>query len=177
MATARQIAQTVIAMANSLGQQSGGLFIPDIANMIPQTIKELVMSVADMGVQGDRKLLQKDFTVAISGSSADLTTHLNDAAGQMYAHLPFPSVIHSSSQAGELLYKPDRQNLDFIDPSTEGYDYYAVDGNVLYFISLSPLTGNFTVRSFFFPVVTALPEQFEQDLINRLLMKIGAVKR
>lgn len=179
MATARDIAEQVLAKATSFGEEAEGLFLPDVVNMIPSAIREMVIDIADNGNQSDRKLFQKDFTVAISVTSpyytGDLTTSLA-AAEPMYVHLPFPAVLHSSSQTGELLYKPDVSNLGFVTLE-DGYDYYAVDGVVVSLNTLVALTGNLTVRSFYFPVVSALKPQFQTELVNRLLMTLGMVKQ
>lgn len=177
--TARQVAEAVIAQMQHLGEEVEGVYIPDIAHEIPGTIKEMVMDVAQTGMPADRKLFQKSFSFTIvpvvdNFDTADMASAFA-AAEKIYLHLPFPAVIHADSQAGELLWVADLQNLRF-ESTGNGFDHYSVDGQTIYINAEPELTGNITVKSFFFPLVTNLSNQHTQELIQRLLMKFGMVQ-
>lgn len=179
MATAREIATQVLANLEHLGEEPGMYFIPDIAKMIPSTIREIVIDVVNAGKQDERKLLTKTFTVAIVNiadafDTVDLTTPLT-ASEPMLLDLPFPGVTHPDSPSFELLRTADLRNLDFVNLS-EGYDHYALDGNTLYINSSDELIGNLSIRAFYVPAVTNLPKQFESELISRLIAKMGMAK-
>lgn len=175
MATAREIATQIMAMYH-LTEEPSGWYIPDIAKMIPMTIREIVLSVVDAGKQDERKLLTKTFTLPIVSvlndlDTVDLTTPLT-AAEPMLLDLPFPRVTHPDSQSKELLRVADVANLEFADLG-EGHDKYSLEGSTLYIKAEPELTGNLTIRSFYVPAVTNLPKQYESELISRLLMKMG----
>ena len=176
MATAREIVTQVLANVEHLSEEPGMYFIPDIAKMIPPTIREIVIDVVTAGKQDERKLLTKSFTVAIvtvadNFDTADLTTSLT-ASEPMLLDMPFPGVTHPDSQSGELLRTADLRNLGFVNLA-EGYDHYAVDGNTMYINADPELTGNISIRAFYVPAVTNLPKQFESELISRLMSKMG----
>lgn len=179
MPTAREIATQVLASVQHLTEEPGAYFIPDIAKMIPSAIREIVLDVVEQGRPDERKLLTKSFIVAITPvaddfDTADLTASLT-AAEPMLLDLPFPRVTHPDSQSKELLRVADRANLEFaaID---EGYDWYAIDGNIIHINAEPELVGNLTIRAFYVPAVSNLPKQFETELINRLLVKMGLMK-
>lgn len=179
MATNRQIAEQVIAAVNHLGQESSGLYIPDIVKEIPNVIKQFVYWLADNGKPEDRKLFQKDFTVPIVTASGfdtgDLTTALSTAE-PMFLHLPFNSVTHPDTQSGsELHYASDKNNLAFED-LTAGFDYYAVEGSTIYVSADPELTGNLTIRSFYFPSMSNIKPQFEQEIVTRLVAIFGMAR-
>ncbi len=176
MATAREIATQVLANLEHLSEEPGMYFIPDIAKMIKPTIREIVIDVVNAGKQDERKLLTKSFTAAIvtvanNFDTVDLTAPLT-AAEPMLLDLPFPGVTHPDSQSGELLRTADLRNLGFVNLA-EGYDHYAIDGNTMYVNAEPELTGNVSIRAFYVPAVTNLPQQFESELINRLIAKMG----
>lgn len=180
MATAREIATQVLAQAVHFSEEPGGLFIPDIAKMIPPTIREIVIDVVNMGKQDERHLLTKTITpsitpVADNFDTVDLSASLV-AAEPILLDLPFPAVTHVNSQSGELLRVADLRNLGFANLS-DGMDWYSIEGNTLYIFADPEVTGNLTIRAFYVPAVTNLPKQFETELINRLLMKIGITRR
>lgn len=177
MATAREIAVQVIANVQHGTEEPGLYYIPDIARMIPSTIREIVLNIVDTGRPDERKLFTKKFTVAIvtvadDFDTADLTASLT-AAEPMLLDLPFPGVTHPTTQSGELLRTADLRNLGFVTLG-EGFDHYAIDGNILYINAEPELTGNLTITAFFVPVVANLPKQFESELIQRLMSKMGA---
>jgi len=180
MATARQIATQVLALAQHLSEEPEGLFIPDIAKHIPTTIREMVIDIAMMGKQDDRHLLTKTITPAIvtvadDFDTVDLTTDLTSSE-PILLDLPFPGVTHATSQSGELLRVADFRNLKFVSTS-EGMDWYSIQGATLYINASPELTGNLTIQAFYVPLVTNLRKQFEPELINRLLMKIGIARQ
>jgi hypothetical protein len=175
MSTAREVATQILA-SQHLNEEPGGWYVPDIAKMIPATIREIVLSVLDAGKQDERKLLTKTFTPSITPvaddfDTVDLSASLA-AAEPMFLDLPFPRVTHTDSQSKELLRTADLANLGFA-PIDEGYDWYAIDGNTLYINANPELTGNLTIRAFYVPAVTNLPKQFESELMTRLIAKMG----
>ncbi len=179
MATARDIATQVLASIEHLGEEPGMYFIPDIAKMIPPTIREIVLDVVTAGKQDERKLLTKTFTAAIvpvadNFDTVDLTASLT-AAEPMLLDQPFPGVTHPDSQSGELLRTSDLRNLGFVNLA-EGYDHYAIDGNTLYINADPELSGNLSIRAFYVPSVTNLPKQFETELIKRLIANMRMAK-
>ena len=175
MATSRDIATQIMAMYH-LTEEPGGWYIPDIAKMITMTIREIVISVVNGGKQDERKLLTKTFTIAITPvadnfDTVDLTAPLV-AAEPMLLDLPFPRVTHPDSASRDLLRVADVANLEFASLE-DGHDWYSVDGNTLYINAEPELVGNITIRAFYVPSVANLPKQFETELINRLLVKMG----
>lgn len=179
MATARQIATQVMAMYH-LTEEPAGWYIPDIAKLIPSTIRDIVISVIDGGKPDERRLFVKTFsglpvvTVADDFDTVDLTAPLT-AAEPILLDLPFPRVTHPDSQSKELLRVADLGNLGYaaID---EGFDWYALEGSTLYINAEPELTGNITIKAFYVPAVGNLPKQFESELISRLLVKMGLAK-
>lgn len=180
MATARSIATTVLAQAEHLSEEPSGIFLPDIAKLIPATIRELVIEIVNTGRPDERHLLTKTINPAIVSVSndfdtVDLTSDLTSSE-PILLDLPFPGVQHASSQSGELLRVADLRNLRFAELS-EGMDWYSIDGSTLYINASPELTGNLKIRSYYVPAVTNLPQQFESELIQRLLMKIGLARQ
>lgn len=178
MATSREIATQILTIQH-MTEEPGGWYIPDIAKMIPSTIREIVLEIVDAGRPDERKLFTKSFvlpivSVASDFDTVDLTTPLT-AAEPMLLDLPFPRVTHPTSQSGELLRVADLANLQFADLA-EGHDKYSLDGNTLFINADPELTGNVTIRAFYVPAVTNLPKQFESELITRILTKMGAAR-
>lgn len=179
MATARQIATEVLANAQHLSEEPGGLFIPDIARMIPSTIREIALDIIQNGKPDERVLFIKTITPAITPvadnfDTVDLAAALADSEAVLL-DLPFPSVNHLNSQSGELLRVADLANLKFANIS-EGMDWYAIEGSTLYINADPEVSGNLTIKAYFVPLVTNLKKQFESELINRLLMKLGMAR-
>jgi len=178
MATARDIATRVISTIEQYGEEVEGYYLPDIAKMIPDCIRDIADRVIESGDQGERSLFTKDFvativSVASAFDTVDLSTFLS-AAEQMLLALPF-TVSHVDSQAGELLYCADVKNLPFVTLA-DGYDYYSVDGKTMVINAEPELTGNVTISSFYVPSIANLGKQFETELINGLLLKLGITK-
>jgi hypothetical protein len=176
MATAREIATQIMAMYH-LTEEPAGWYIPDIAKMIPSTIRDIVISIVDGGKPDERKLFVKTFgglaitPVANDFDTVDLTTPMN-AAEPILLDLPFPRVTHVDSQSGELLRIADPANLSYA-PINEGFDWYALEGSTLYINAEPELTGTLTIKAFYVPAVANLPKQFESELISRLSVKMG----
>lgn len=180
MATARQIATQVLANAQHLSEEPEGLFLPDIAKLIPSTIREIVLDTIENGKPDERVLFVKTISPAITPvadnfDTVDLSSALSDAEG-ILLDLPFPAVTHANSQSGELLRVADLANLKFASLS-EGMDWYAIEGSTLYINAEPELSGNLTIKAYFVPLVTNLKKQFESDLIGRLLMKMGLARQ
>lgn len=175
MATNRSVAEKLIAQASHYTEEPEMIFKPDVAATIPETIREMVMQVASMGSQADRKLLQKDFTLAVTTAvgfdTVDLTASLTTDPDRMLLWLPFTSVSHSLSQSGELLYTPDKAQLT-TQRLDEGFDYYTVEGQTMYINADPELTGNVIIRSFYVPRITVLDDKFIPMLIEQLLTKM-----
>jgi hypothetical protein len=175
MATARDIATRVISTIEQYGEEVEGYYLPDIAKMIPDCIREVVMRVIQSGDQGERSLMSKDFVgaivpVASAFDTVDLTSFLS-AAEQMILSLPF-SVSHPDTPEGELLWCADPKNLKYV-ALEDGYNHYSVDGKTLQINADPELVGNVTISSFYVPSVTNLAKQFETELVNCILMKLG----
>lgn len=174
MATARDIGTRVISTIEQYGEEIEGYYLPDIAKMLPDCIREIVMRVIESGDQGEKGLMSKDFVGAISTQvgfdTVDLTSFIS-AAEQMILSLPF-SVSHPDTPEGELLWCADPKNLKYV-ALEDGYNYYSVDGKTLQINADPELTGNVTISSFYVPSVTNLARQFETELVNCVLMKLG----
>lgn len=180
MATARQIATEVLAAAQHLSEEPEGLFIPDIARLIPSTIREIVLDIIENGKPDERTLFTKSITPAIVSvpnnfDTVDLSTDIGSSE-PILLDLPFPAVTHASSQSGELLRVADKRNLGFVSVS-EGMDWYSIEGTTLYINAEPELSGNLTIVAYYVPTVTNLKKQFESELIARLLTKIGLTRR
>lgn len=184
MATNRNIATTVIAEISHLGEETEGLYIPDIVKMIPDAIRDIVMEVGQVGLPDERKLFTKEFSIPITPIGGDLDYNEVDlissvnAADAMLIHLPFPRVFHglkSDDSFQELLYVADKANLDFFNLS-DGFAGYAVDDRTLYLKSDPELTGDLKIRSFYVPQVLSLPRQFEGKLVWKIIEKLGITR-
>jgi hypothetical protein len=175
MATAREIATRVIATIEQYGEEVEGYYIPDLAKMIPDCIREIASRIMMSGDQGERALFTKDFVGAIvpvanNFDTVDLTPFLT-AAEQMLMSLPF-SVSHPTTPEGELLWCADAKNLNFVSLA-DGYNYYSVDGKTLLINADPELTGNVTISSFYVPSLANLARQFETELVMCIIAKLG----
>lgn len=178
MSTAREIGTRVISEIAQYGEEAEGYYLPDIAKMIPDCIREVLSRVIQSGDQGERALFTKDFVGAIvpqaGFDTVDLTSFLN-AAEQMILSLPF-AVSHPDTAEGELLWCADAKNLSFVSLS-DGYNYYSVDGKTLLLNAEPELTGNVTISSFYVPAIANLAKQFDTELVNCILMKLGITRQ
>lgn len=179
MATNRVIAETVLAQIRHNGEEPEGIYLPDIVRMIPDAIRDIVQAVADQGKQEERKLFQKEFSLSIVSvvddfDTVSLSSSLSAASDPMLLALPFPVVKHADSQSGELLWRGDLANLGYAQ-TADGFDFYTVDGQTMYINADPELTGTVKIKSFYVPTITNLPKQFEGELVDRLIAKLGVI--
>lgn len=183
MATNRLIGTTVMAQLEHLGEEVEGVYLPDIVKMIPDTIRDIVVEVAQMGLTDERKLFTKTFALTITTVADDFdTVDLSSsvlAADALLVHLPFPRVTHGTKAGAnfqELFYVADKATLELVTPA-DGYNYYTVDDRILFINANPELTGTLNVNSFYVTAISNLPRQFEGRLVAKLVEKVQGLKR
>jgi hypothetical protein len=118
-----------------------------------------------------KQLLQKDFTVALISTAADLTSSLT-ATEPMLIVLPFTDVIHANVTL-PFLYVPDRRRLSW--ESSYDFAYYTLDGQSIIIKAPTGVTvsGNLTVKAAFIPSLSSVQSQLIPLLVECLVKIIS----
>lgn len=161
--TRKELAQKVLDRLVHLGQESGGLFLPDAWKEVAPALKMLASQIAQ---SGDRRMLQKEFALDIADSAVDLNTADALLADEpLLITYPFPAVRVGSKEAWFI---NGKQNLDR-KPVTDNQTYYTIHANSLILkrkTAIDDGTGTCLVTADFIPLTENWQPKFEPLMIE-----------
>ena len=183
MASKIDIAHRVISEVAHGSEEATGIFLPDVIAMIPTTLNEMCRQIDRSGDGNLQHLISRQFTGTIVDDTEFDYVELDNssfmsATEPLILNPPFRTVDHSTLTE-TILYCPDHDNLAYKDVD-EDFAYYAIKvvsstSTRLLLNSASALTGSISLIGSAVVLVTNLPPELEQMLVDMLKARVAMV--